>query len=469
MLAFRFIAGESGAVHDFHVYIGGTSRRAMIAVGIYSDRGGRPNRLLSSGELTRPAHGSWNAVGVGATAIQRGTNYWLAVMPTRGSIVIRDGGAVRCRGDEALRSGLRSLPARVRGPVERSGCRLSAYLVGKPSLPPARPTPPTAPAPQPAPQPAPPTGAPPRDGCFPAPGACGLPDPNYHNVGATSSCSSLPASGSIDDGTPGSTIADRNVTGTIQVHAADVTIKDVCVTTNGGAQLGSRAILLDHGAANATIEHVTVGGADGTGRSVDQAVANDSSSDATVVSVYAYNCGECFWNGPWTITDSYMITNGMQGTSDHLEDLYMSDTTATLTHDVLLDPSYQNSTVFGDTQWGSGGPCDNHWSITNSLLAGGGFVIYTCGNSSSIGSSTMNISDNRFARCVSSPFLYNRGTGGTACRGSSDEAIGAGADSHGYWPDGGYFGVDATTYCPPRSGQTWAGNVWDNNNAPVGC
>jgi hypothetical protein len=259
------------------------------------------------------------------------------------------------------------------------------------------------------------------------------------------------------------------VTGSITVDAPDVTIENVCVTTDGGGQLGSHAILLESGARNAKIEHVTVGGANQSDQSVEQAIANDSRSIASVTSTYAYNCGECIWNGPWTISDSFVITNGMDGTSDHLEDVYLSDSSATLNHDVLLDPSWQNSTVFGDTQWGSGGPCDNHWTITNSLLAGGGFLIYTCGNASSTGSSTMNISNNRFARCTTGPFRYNRGTGGTACQGSADKAIGAGSDSHGYWPDGGYFGIDAWTYCPPKSNQTWSGNVWDDNGAPAGC
>ena len=158
----------------------------------------------------------------------------------------------------------------------------------------------------------------------------------------------------------------------------------------------------------------------------------------------------------------------MQGTGDHLEGLYMSDSTATLNHDVLLDPDHQNSAVFGDANWGSGGPCANHWTITNSLLAGGGFVIYTCGNASSVGSSTMNISNNRFARCTTGPINYNSSTGGSACQGSTDRLDRRRRRRHGYWPYGGYFGLDAWTYCTGAS-QTWSDNVWDDNGAPVGC
>ncbi len=246
-------------------------------------------------------------------------------------------------------------------------------------------------------------------------------------------------------------------------------ISNVCVTKSGGAQLGSRAILLNSAADNAEISHVTIAGANSSSDSVDQSIANNSGTTATVSSSYLYNCGECLWNGPWAVNDSYVITNGMQGTSDHLEDLYCSDSTATLTHDVLLDPQYQNSAIFCDTQWGGGGPCDNHISISNSLLAGGGFVIYTCGNASAVGSSTMNITNNRFARCTTPPIKYNASTGGSACQGATSNTLGSGADAHGYWPYGGYFGIAAYIYCPPTAGQTWSNNIWDDNGASASC
>jgi hypothetical protein len=86
-------------------------------------------------------------------------------------------------------------------------------------------------------------------------------------------------------------------------------------------------------------------------------------------------------------------------------------------------------------------------------------MLYTNSSSTSIGSSTMDITGNRFARCTSSD-AYNATTGGTACSG--------GTDGFGYWPQGGYFGVDSWTYCTGTA-QTWTNNVWDDNNAPVSC
>jgi hypothetical protein len=449
IVMFRFTGIRSGTAHGLRLYVDGSRHAGTVETGLYSNIRGRPGRLLSSGVLQRPVARKWNSLWLRSVRLTRGARYWIALLPRQGTLFFRDRPADGCRLAEAQTGAARSLPLRAGRMRLRHGCSLSAYITGE------------AGAPRPV-------GSA-QGACFPAPGTCGFPDPSYHNVGARSSCSSLPGSGPIRDSTPGSTISNLNVKGSVTVNAPNVTIENVCVTTNGGGQLGSHAIVLESGAKNATISRVTVAGADQAGQSVEEAIANESDSIATVDGAYAYNCGECVWGGPWTINDSYVITNGMQGTGDHLEDLYCSDSSANLNHDVLLEPADQTATVFCDTHWGSGGPCDNHISIANSLLAGGGYILYTCGNSSSVGSSTMSINNNRFARCTTGPITFNRSIGGHACQGSTGSSMGSGADGHGYWPDGGYFGVDADTYCPPRSGQTWSGNVWDDNGAPVGC
>ena len=249
-----------------------------------------------------------------------------------------------------------------------------------------------------------------------------------------------------------------------------MTVSNVCLTTGNG-QLGSYGIRINQGGSNAVIQHTTVAGADGSTHSVDQAISNPYNNTVTATYDYFYNCGECVWGGPYTLNYSYVITNGMQGTGQHLEDLYCSDATESMDHDVLLNPAFQNSAIFCDTHGGSGGSCDNHITITNSLMAGGDYVIYTCGNANGVGSSTMNLSNNRIARCTTPPFKYNSAWGGTTCQGSTGTSIGSGADAHGYWPNGGYYGPYAPTsiYCPPTAGQTWSNNVWDDNGAAISC
>jgi hypothetical protein len=265
--------------------------------------------------------------------------------------------------------------------------------------------------------------------------------------------------------TAGRTIANLNIRGTIDIEAPNVTINNVCVADNGRAQAGSTAIQMGNESTNALIENSAIGGADTSSQSIEVAVANYGASNAILSHDFLYNCGECVHNGPWTIKDSFVISNGMQGTDDHYEDVYCNDTAINMIHDTLLNPEGQTATVFCDTGGGSGGACRNDVSIRDSLLAGGGYMLYVCGNASSAGTSTMNVTNNRFARCTSKPFNQTN-DGGYDCQGSSNESLAAGADAHGYWPYGGHYGVEAGTYC--ASG-TWSGNTWDDNGGGVRC
>jgi hypothetical protein len=310
-------------------------------------------------------------------------------------------------------------------------------------------------------------GAPLRtSNCFSSPGACGFPDPAYGNVGASSPCSSLKASGSITVSTAGSTVENLDVSGSITVTAANVTIKNVCVSTNGGGNINNGPAV-QFSAPGGVIESSTVRGANATDQSIQTAIAGMG----TASHVYLYNCGECVHDGPWTVNDSYVEANAAdyqngyrgdagQGAEDHHEGVYLASTTFVGNHDTLFNPHDETAAVFGDTYNSPGGVCANHITVTDSLLAGGGYTLYTCASSSSAGASTMNISNNRFARCGTIA-VYNSGSGGRACHG--------GADEHGYWPLGGYFGVTASMYCPPTTGQTWSNNVWDDDGDPIPC
>jgi hypothetical protein len=295
--------------------------------------------------------------------------------------------------------------------------------------------------------------------CFSAPGACGYPDPKAANVGPSAACSSLAPSGGLTISTAGTTIKNMNITGQVTVSADNVTLTNDCISTDGDGSLGSKAVSIDGGATGTQITHSDVSGASSTSESVEEALSNNGGSeDTTADHDYIFNCGECV-HGTWKLTNSYVTSNATIST-DHYEDIYCNDMTFVAEHDVLLNPHEQTANLFCDTNDGSGGAADDHITLTNSLLAGSGYSVYPQGNSSSVGSSTMNISDNRFARCLTSQ-VYNSESGGTDCSG--------GADSFGYYPFGGQYGVDAYVYCPPTSGQVWSGNVWDNNDETIGC
>jgi len=297
--------------------------------------------------------------------------------------------------------------------------------------------------------------------CFPAPGACGYPDPAYGNVGATSSCASLPASGSITASTNGQTIQNLNITGGIAVDAPNVTINNVCVTDPDGGS-GVLAITIEPGSTNLLIEHSTIAGASST-NALDTGIWNASDIPSVTANyVYIYNAAED-WHGSGTVTNSYMQA-GATYSGSHNEDIYLSDTSITLTHDTLLNSTGQTAVLFGDNDGGAKDqPADNHWTVTNSLMGGGGYLMYLDANNGSmpVGSSTMNIQNNRFARCLGKAVFDGNGN---TCQGLGDGAN----DGHGYFPNGGYYGGPVDDYCS-GSGQTWSGNVWDDNNATISC
>lgn len=294
--------------------------------------------------------------------------------------------------------------------------------------------------------------------CFSSPQACGYPDRSTTNVGALAACSSLISSGPVTASSPGQTIKGLNIVGGVTVTASNVTLADDCITTNGGGRSASRVVAIANGATATRIEHSTISGANATSESVQEALNNNYSQPGAVADHdYIYNCGECV-HGPWKLTNSYVLSNATIS-GEHYEDIYCSDATFVAEHDVLVDPHEQTANLFCDTKGGGGGPADNHITLTNSLLAGGGFSLYADGNSSSVGSSTMTVTGNRFTRCLSTP-VYNQGSGGTSCAN--------GPDGNGYFPKGGYFGIDAYTYCSGAN-QVWTNNVWDDNGATVGC
>lgn len=465
--AFPFTSLRNGRVVALHVYVDRSTRARVVAAGIYSNAAGRPGWLLASGSLRHPHRARWDLMRLRAVRLYRGRSYWIALLGIGGAIAYRDRNSSGCHSSESARTPLRRLPARWGAARSWGTCSLSAYVSGKPI--PAVGTPGRPVAPPPVTTPAPAAPSTPAGGCFASPRACGYPDPLGGTAGPATPCQSLTPSGSISSTYAGQTIQNLNVNGTIAIQNPNVTVKNVCVTSDGGAQLGSSAIDVADGAANTLIENTTVAGANASNQSVEIAAKNWSSKPATLSHDYLYNCGECVHDGPWVVNDSYVISNGMQNTSDHHEAVYYDDgLNMSFNHDTLLDPENESAVIFGDNV--NGGPCTTALSVTNSLLAGGGMTIVSCGGSksSSVGSSTTNISNNRFARCTTPP-IHQTSDGGYTCHGAISTDIGAGADSHGYWPRGGHYAPADVPFCPPTSGQQWSGNVWDDNGAKLSC
>jgi hypothetical protein len=278
----------------------------------------------------------------------------------------------------------------------------------------------------------------------------------------------------VTSSSKGQTIRNLSISGALTIANDNVTVENVCVSSNGRGTLGSAAVTIAPGVTGTTIANATIHGRDNSAHSVDQAVRNSSENPVTLAHSSLYFCGECVHDDGWTVTDSYVIANGMGGTSDHIEAVYISDGSFSGMHDTVLGPpeaAPHAALMFGNVGGGSGGPCANHWTVKDSLLAGGNWVLQACGNGSSVGTSTMDIQNNVMARCTTRPIVDTR-AGGGACQGyDGDQTDGVdGQDSHGYWARVGYFGVhDNTVYCGANPSQVWRGNVFDDNGANVRC
>jgi hypothetical protein len=282
--------------------------------------------------------------------------------------------------------------------------------------------------------------------CFSQPSKCGYPDAT--NTGVPSGTSLRP-SGSITVTDDGTTLDGLSITGKVTVAANDVTVENSKIFQGSGGS-GSYAVILNEGAEGFKIKDSEILGPDSHTRGLQSAVWNHyNNPGATATGVYFHRCADC-WEGSGTFRNDYMVVDAAYPGS-HDENIYVCGGGVHVDHSTLVNRHGQTATVFGDTA-----DCGaNRFVVTNSLLAGGGYVLYPQANSESP-TGSMRVTGNRFARCHSAA-VYESGSGGTACR---DDA-----DASGIFPHGGYYGVAAYYYL--GRGQVWRKNVWDDTLRPV--
>jgi len=282
--------------------------------------------------------------------------------------------------------------------------------------------------------------------CFPQPSRCGYPDATNTGVPLGSS---LTPSGPVTVTRDGTTLSGLEIVGRVVVAADDVTIEGSRIAPSWGGS-GSYAVILNQGADDFTIRDSEVLGPASRRHGLQSAVWNHyGNPGATATRVYFHRCADC-WEGAGTFRDDYMVVDAAY-TGSHDEDIYVCGDRVDVDHSTLINRHNQTATVFGDTA-GCGG---NRFIVTDSLLAGGGFVLYPQANSEARTGSTR-VVGNRFARCGTAA-VYEKSSGGTSCRGGPDRA--------GVFPHGGYYGVAAYYY--RGKGQAWRRNVWDDNLRPV--
>lgn len=265
-------------------------------------------------------------------------------------------------------------------------------------------------------------GAPARD-CVTWPLLCGYPDPANTGVPAGTR---LTPSGPITVTTPGTVISALDVTGTITVQANDVTIENTRVTA---ANPSGSAVFIAPKVSGTVVRDSTLQGADAGRRSIQYGILNagwppNASTQATRLRIV--RCSNCY-AGPGTLRDSYVDVSAVVPGA-HYEPIYYGGGAGPLTvdHNTLLNPQPQTAIVFAGTDYGP----QQGLTITNNLMAGGGWMVY----------------------------------GGSANRATRDITVTGNRFSRRYFPKGGHFGVAAYMVW---SRTRWEGNTWDDTHQPV--
>jgi hypothetical protein len=83
------VAADGNVAHIRVFVDAGTTATRLIA-GVYSDDGGHPGDLLTTGTLTSPVPEAWNTVTVPAVQVSAGTTVWIAVLGRGGVLGFRD-------------------------------------------------------------------------------------------------------------------------------------------------------------------------------------------------------------------------------------------------------------------------------------------------------------------------------------------------------------------------------------------
>ena len=194
---------------------------------------------------------------------------------------------------------------------------------------------------------------------------------------------------------------------------------------------GGKGIWVKPGVTGTVIQDVTCHGGAPTGANVTEFCIQSNDSSTQVTRVHLYNCTTCM-AGPGTWSSSFVDQESAEIPKEHYEDIYYGGGAGPLivNHDTMINPQGQTAVVFASVDFGN----QTTLTITNNLMAGGGYMIYGGGSGSGgkvIGPVT--VTGNRFSRR--------------------------------YFANGGYYGVDAYMN---NAVTEWSGNYWDETLKPVG-
>ncbi len=279
--------------------------------------------------------------------------------------------------------------------------------------------------------------------CAPTPGTCSYPGAATTGVPAGTTLTQVPAQVTSGPGwsynattntvvvtADGTVVSGLSVSGTLQINADNVTVKNVKVTTGGNF-----GISLTH-TAGVTIANSTISGQNATTGRVGSAI-DDVYGDSTGMTL-KYNNISNFKTAIQISTglaDSNYIHDPGYLAGDHTNGFYVNGGTQPLTiqNNTIFDPLGQTDAINLDAGTpGPAAPVANK-TVRNNLLAGGSYTIYG-GAPSGSPTSNIVITGNRFGQ--------------------------------NYFPKSGQYGPVAY-FDPTGTGNTWSGNIWDTTGQAV--
>jgi len=289
-----------------------------------------------------------------------------------------------------------------------------------------------------------PPSNPPATDCAHTPHSCGFPDAT--NTGPVGCSSYTNMSGNITINTDNTVINCVRMTGSFDVYANNVTIKNSIITTSNWWGVNQRihysGLKVLHNTITGNAGHGPDNGGEDYGFSnsgtnveagwnnISQFGAAISTSNGNIHDNYGHDnqpfipyCGSDANDKP-IVCNYYVHSDPFISSGNDTGGL-------TIRHNTLFDPE---TTEMGASAsiglFADDGPVSNT-TVDNNLIAGGAYCIYPGGGSTS---SNIVITNNHFSTL--------------------------------YWANCGVYGPDATSYWHTGSGNVWSGNVWaDGPNA----
>ncbi len=279
--------------------------------------------------------------------------------------------------------------------------------------------------------------------CAAKPSSCGYPDATNTGVPAGTALKAVPgqltsgpgwtwnaSTGTVTVTAKGTVLSGLAITGTLQISASSVTVKNVQVTSGGNF-----GISLAH-TTGVTIQNSTISGQNSTTGRVSYAI-DDVYGDSTGMIIKANNISS-FRTAVQVSTgqvDSNYIHNPGYVAGDHTNGIYVNGGTQPLMiwNNTIFDSMGQTDAINLDA--GTPGPSAPVASktISDNLLAGGAYTLY---GGAAGGSPTSNIviQDNRFGQL--------------------------------YYPKSGLYGP-AYYFDAAGTGNKWSMNIWDTTGQTV--